>query len=141
MITRLLTAALLFAGALFAGCSKSSDTQSSATASGAHHEVADFSADVLARSQTTPVLVDFWAPWCGPCKMLMPVLEKAASEAGGRWLLVTVNVDNHGATAQQYGIQGIPAVKLFHRGKVVAEFVGAMSESDFRSWLGANLPK
>jgi putative thioredoxin len=123
-----------------AGCAKQPGS-SSPTADSAQHAVSDFSTDVLARSQVTPVLVDFWAPWCGPCKMLKPVLEKAAAEAGGGWHLVTVNVDNHGDLAQQYGIQSIPAVKLFHRGKVVAEFVGAKSDSDFRSWLASNLPK
>ena len=140
MTTRLLAIALLSALGVFAGCAKQSDSSASPSATAAQHEVADFSAEVLARSQTTPVLVDFWAPWCGPCRMLSPVLEKAATEAGGRWHLVTVNVDKHGALSQQYGIQSIPAVKLFHRGKVVAEFVGAKSDSGFRSWLETNLP-
>ncbi len=139
MITRLLPLSLLAAAALFSGCSKSSDT--SATSGSANHAVADFATDVIAASQTTPVIVDFWAEWCGPCKMLKPTIEKAAAEAGDRWKLVAVNVDNHGDLAQQYGIRSIPNVKLFHKGKVIAEFVGVKSEADLRTWLDANLPK
>lgn len=96
--------------------------------------------DTVAKS-TLPILVDFWAPWCGPCRVLKPTIEKAAAEAGERWKLVAVNVDNHGPLAQQYGIRSIPAVKLFHRGEVIAEFVGVKSASELRTWLDANLPK
>lgn len=141
MITRLLPLALLAATALLTGCSKSSDTPVSAGTAAAQHELTDFATDVIARSQTTPVLVDFWAPWCGPCKMLKPTIEKAAAEANGRWALVAVNVDNHGPLSEQYGIRSIPNVKLFHQGKVLAEFVGVKSEADLKSWLEANLPK
>ena len=137
MITRLLSLlALTFA---LTGCAKSSDTPASASA--APHEVADFAADVITRSATVPVVVDFWAPWCGPCRMLKPTIEKAAGEANGRWTLVAVNVDNHGDLARRFGIRSIPNVKLFHRGEVVAEFVGVKSESELRTWLDANLPK
>ncbi len=141
MITRVLTFALLAATSLLTGCSKSSDTPAGAGTATAQHELADFATDVIARSQTTPVLVDFWAPWCGPCKMLKPTIEKAAADAGDRWKLVAVNVDNHGPLAEQYGVRSIPNVKLFHQGKVVAEFVGVKSASDLRTWLDANLPK
>ncbi len=137
MITRLLT--ILALTVALTGCAKSSDTPASASA--AQHEVADFAADVITRSATVPVVVDFWAPWCGPCRMLKPTIEKAAEEANGRWTLVAVNVDNHGDLAQQFGIRSIPNVKLFHRGVVVAEFVGVKSASELRSWLDANLPK
>lgn len=131
--------ASLLALAAVVGCAKENSTTSAAPT--ATHEVRDFSAEVLTRSESTPVLVDFWAPWCGPCRMLSPVIEKAADDANGRWNLVTVNVDNHEPLSREYGIQSIPNVKLFHRGKVVAEFVGAKSESGLRSWLEANLPK
>ncbi len=137
MITRLLT--ILALAVVFTGCTKQADTEAAATSS--DHELTDFAADVVTASQTTPIVVDFWAPWCGPCKILKPTIEKAAAQAGGKWKLVAVNVDDHGDLAQQYSIRSIPAVKLFHQGKVVAEFVGVKSESDLRAWLDANLPK
>ena len=86
------------------------------------------------------MLVDFWAPWCGPCKMLGPVLEQLAAEAGGRWTLVKVNTDEQQALAAHFGIRGIPNVKLFHQGQVVAEFAGALPEAQLRRWLDEHLP-
>ena len=106
-----------------------------------NHEVSDFSADVLERSRTAPVLVDFWAPWCGPCLSLKPVLAKLAGEAQGRWTLVTVNVDLHPDLAERFGIRGIPNVKLFHAGEIAAEFSGALPEGTVRGWLESHLPK
>ena len=105
-----------------------------------NHDLADFQTDVLDRSQRTPVLVDFWAAWCGPCKMLGPVLEKLATEAGDRWVLVKIDTEAHPELAAQFGIRGIPDVKLFHHGAVVAEFSGARPEPQLRAWLAENLP-
>ncbi len=100
----------------------------------------DFSADVISRSQEVPVLVDFWSPSCGPCLFLGPVLEKLASEADGKWELVKVNTMFNQELAMQYQISSIPAVKLFHKGKVINEFVGALPEGTLRKWLDEFLP-
>ena len=100
----------------------------------------NFETEVVAASMQVPVLVDFWAPWCGPCRTLKPTLEKLAGEAGDRWALVTVDVMNFEGTAAQFGIRSIPDVKLFSGGRVVAQFTGSMPESAVREWLDKNLP-
>jgi len=99
-----------------------------------------FEAAVLDRSQSLPVVVDFWAAWCAPCLQLGPVLEREASKRAGKLDLVKVDVDANQALSQFYGIQGIPAVKAFHKGRVVAEFVGAQPPAAVARFLDSLLP-
>jgi putative thioredoxin len=96
---------------------------------------AGFAADVIQESRNQPVLVDFWAPWCGPCKQLAPALEKAVNEAAGRVRLVKMNIDDHPAIAGQLGIQSIPAVIAFVDGQPVDGFMGAIPESKIREFI------
>lgn len=96
---------------------------------------ASFPNDVIKASMTAPVLVDFWAPWCGPCKQLAPVLEKAVAAAGGKVSLVKMNIDDHPDIAGQMGIQSIPAVVAFKRGQPVDGFMGAVPEGQIRSFI------
>jgi thioredoxin len=98
-----------------------------------------FETDVVKRSHELPVVVDFWAEWCGPCQVLGPVLEREAAERAGRVVVAKVDVDANPRLAQQYGIRGIPAVKAFRNGSVVSEFVGAQSPQTVAAFLDALL--
>ena len=100
----------------------------------------DFQAAVLDRSHSLPVVVDFWAEWCAPCRQLGPVLEREAAKRAGRLELVKLDVDANQTLSQSYGIQGIPAVKAFHKGRVVAEFVGAQPAAAVARFLDSLLP-
>ena len=101
---------------------------------------ATFDRDVVELSGQTPVVVDFWAEWCGPCKALSPALEAAEAKRGGRVLLAKIDVDSNQALAGRYGVQGIPAVKAFRDGKVVDEFTGAVPPARVEAFFDSLLP-
>lgn len=100
----------------------------------------DFEFQVLAYSQEIPVLVDFWAPWCAPCRVLSPILEKLAEEAQGGFRLAKVNVDENSNLSKRYQVHSIPAVKAFREGRIVAEFSGLRPENQVREFLRSIAP-
>ena len=104
------------------------------------YDTHDFMHDVIEHSHSTPVVVDFWAEWCAPCRMLGPVLERLAEQANGQWVLTKLNTEQYPEIAQQYGVQGIPNVKMFVDGEVASEFTGAMPEEMIVQWLSRSLP-
>jgi putative thioredoxin len=100
---------------------------------------ATFQSEVLERSLTTPVVIDFWAEWCQPCKQLSPVLERLAMEGGGAWVLAKIDVDSNPRIAQMFRVQGIPMVYAVVGGQPVDAFSGVVPESQLRQWIDAVL--
>ena len=105
-----------------------------------NYDISDFQKEVIEESIRIPVLVDFWAEWCGPCKILGPVLERLAEKHKGEWKLAKLNTDNYQEIAAEYGIRSIPNVKLFIDGEVANEFVGALPEHMVEEWLKKAIP-
>lgn len=102
-----------------------------------HVSDASFDSDVL--KSDAPVLVDYWAEWCGPCKMIAPILDEVARDYGERLHVAKVNVDENQGTAAKYGIRGIPTLMLFKQGQLVATKVGALSKSQLTAFIDGNL--
>ena len=99
----------------------------------------NFNKEVIEKSKKTPVVVDFWATWCGPCRYLAPVMEKLAEEYKGKFILAKMSVETNREKPEKYEIMSIPAVKLFKNGKIIDSFTGAMPEAQVREWLDSNL--
>jgi len=102
-------------------------------------QISDAEFDEKVLKSATPVLVDFWAEWCGPCKMIAPILEEIGAEYQGRMTVAKVNIDNNPGTPQRYGVRGIPTLILFKDGEVLATKVGALAKSQLAAFIDANL--
>jgi thioredoxin 1 len=102
-------------------------------------QISDDEFDEKVLKSATPVLVDFWAEWCGPCKMIAPILEEIGAEYQGRMTVAKVNIDNNPGTPQRYGVRGIPTLILFKDGEVLATKVGALAKSQLAAFIDANI--
>jgi putative thioredoxin len=100
---------------------------------------ATFNEEVMEKSKNMIVVVDFWAPWCPPCQILKPIMEKLAGEYEEKAAIVKVNVEDNKKTANDYGIMSIPAVKMFKDGKIIDEFMGAKPEEEIKGWIDSHL--
>jgi len=101
--------------------------------------VSDDTFDLEVLQSTTPVLVDYWAEWCGPCKMIAPILDDVAREYAGKLKVAKLNIDENQATPPKYGIRGIPTLMLFKNGNVEATKVGALSKTQLAAFIDANI--
>jgi len=104
------------------------------------HELTSFEDQVIERSRSVPVVVDFWASWCGPCLMFSPILEKAVAEANGAWELIKVNTEEHPDLSTRFGIRSLPTLKLFLNGEEIAESLGVLAEPQLKRWISRHLP-
>ncbi|MBC6459515.1 thioredoxin [Actinomadura sp. HBU206391] len=104
-------------------------------------EAGDETFGEVVEKATIPVLIDFWAPWCGPCRMVTPMLERLAKEFGGRVKLVKINVDLAPRLAQRFDVQAVPTLMVTHRGEVIARESGAAAEPGLRQWIEGALRK
>ena len=103
------------------------------------HYVTDANFDTEVLQSTTPVLVDYWAEWCGPCKMIAPILDEIATEYGERLKVAKLNIDENQITAPKYGIRGIPTLMLFKNGNIEATKVGALSKSQLTAFIDSHI--
>jgi putative thioredoxin len=105
------------------------------------YDLTDFDKEVLKASHSLPVLVEFWAPWCEPCGWLEPILLEMLSESGGRWSFIKINTDEQQEIADRYHIRGVPAVRVFYKGEIIASYNGMMFKKEYSRWLEDHLQK